>query len=38
MRILIVEDEARLADPVARGLREEGFVVEVSHDGEDALR
>ena len=37
MRILIVEDEARLADSVARGLREEGFVVEVSHDGEDAL-
>ena len=37
MRILIVEDEARLADSIARGLREEGFVVEVSHDGEDAL-
>ena len=37
MRILIVEDELRLAKSVARGLREEGFVVEVSGDGEDAL-
>src|SRR5687767_13434049 len=37
MRILIVEDEARLADSVARGLREEGFIVERSGDGEDAL-
>lgn len=37
MRILIVDDEARLADSVARGLREEGFVVEQSKDGEDAL-
>jgi two-component system, OmpR family, copper resistance phosphate regulon response regulator CusR len=37
MRILIVEDEARLADSVARGLREEGFIVETSGDGEDGL-
>jgi heavy metal response regulator len=37
MRILIVEDEARLAESIARGLREEGFIVEVSSDGEDAL-
>jgi two-component system copper resistance phosphate regulon response regulator CusR len=37
MRILIVEDEARLAGTVARGLREEGFIVETSADGEDAL-
>lgn len=37
MRILIVEDEARLAEAVARGLREENFVVELSADGEDAL-
>ena len=37
MKILIVEDEARLADSVARGLREEGFLVETSGDGEDAL-
>ena len=37
MRILVVEDEVRLAASVARGLREEGFSVEVSPDGEDAL-
>ncbi|MSU58979.1 MAG: response regulator [Pedosphaera sp.] len=37
MRILLVEDEARLAESVARGLREEGFLVEVSADGEDGL-
>jgi two-component system, OmpR family, copper resistance phosphate regulon response regulator CusR len=37
VRILIVEDEPRLAETVARGLREEGFLVETSGDGEDAL-
>lgn len=35
MKILLVEDETRLADAVARGLREEGFVVERSDDGLD---
>jgi two-component system copper resistance phosphate regulon response regulator CusR len=34
IRILIVEDEAELADFVVRGLREEGFVVEHAEDGE----
>jgi DNA-binding response OmpR family regulator len=34
IRILIVEDEAELADFVIRGLREEGFVVEHADDGE----
>ncbi len=41
IRILIVEDEADLADFVVRGLREEGFAVEHAVDGEtawDALR
>jgi len=37
MRILIVEDETRLAQSIARGLREEGFVVELSPGGEDGL-
>ena len=32
-RILIVEDEAALADGVARGLRAEGFDVDVAYDG-----
>jgi two-component system OmpR family response regulator len=34
MRILIVEDDLRLADLVARGLVEDGHVVDVEHDGE----
>ncbi len=34
IRILIVEDEAELADFVVRGLREEGFAVEHAADGE----
>src|SRR5438045_7423697 len=34
IRILIVEDEAELADFIVRGLREEGFAVEHAADGE----
>ncbi len=37
MRILIVEDEVRLADSIARGLRAEGFETDVVHDGLDAI-
>ncbi|HEX6212629.1 MAG TPA: response regulator transcription factor [Methylomirabilota bacterium] len=37
MRALIVEDDATLADFVARGLREAGFAVEVAADGETGL-
>lgn len=33
MRILLVEDEPRLAELVRRGLVAEGFVVEVEHNG-----
>jgi DNA-binding response OmpR family regulator len=33
MRILIVEDEAKMADLLARSLREEGFAVDVAADG-----
>src|SRR5262249_39333001 len=36
MHILVVEDEDEIADFVVRGLREEGFTVERSADGEDA--
>ena len=32
MRILVVEDEAELADAVAAGLRREGYAVDVAHD------
>lgn len=37
MKILVVEDERRMAEAVARGLREEGFQVAVANDGEDGL-
>jgi DNA-binding response OmpR family regulator len=37
MRVLVVEDEVLLAEAVARGLREEGFEVEVVHDGQAGL-
>lgn len=37
VRILLVEDEARLAETVRRGLVAEGFVVDVEHDGADGL-
>jgi DNA-binding response OmpR family regulator len=38
MRVLIVEDEERLALTVARGLRRTGWAVDVAHDGRSALR
>lgn len=37
MRLLVVDDEADLADAIARGLRREGYAVDVAHDGEGAL-
>ncbi|HET8529483.1 MAG TPA: response regulator transcription factor [Gaiellaceae bacterium] len=37
MRVLVVEDEAKLANLVARGLREEGYAVDVAGRGEDAV-
>ncbi|SHG36246.1 DNA-binding response regulator, OmpR family, contains REC and winged-helix (wHTH) domain [Fodinibius roseus] len=36
MWILLVEDEKQLANSLKRGLEEEGHVVEVMHDGEEA--
>jgi two-component system copper resistance phosphate regulon response regulator CusR len=36
IRILVVEDEAEIADFLVRGLREEGFTVEHAADGESA--
>ena len=38
MRLLVVEDEARLARALRRGLTAEGFVVDVVHDGPAGLR
>jgi DNA-binding response OmpR family regulator len=37
MRVLMVEDEVRLAETVRRGLTDAGFVVELAHNGEDAV-
>ncbi|GAA0555671.1 response regulator transcription factor [Actinomadura livida] len=38
MRLLIVEDEKRLALSLARGLTAEGFAVETVHDGAEGLQ
>ncbi|MEV4776746.1 response regulator transcription factor [Microbacterium sp. LWO13-1.2] len=37
MRLLLVEDEADLADTLADGLRREGYLVDVARDGSSAL-
>jgi len=37
MRILLVEDERQIADFIVRGLAENGYSVDVAHDGEEAL-
>jgi two-component system copper resistance phosphate regulon response regulator CusR len=37
MRILVVEDEIKAAAYLQRGLTENGYVVDVAHDGEDGL-
>ncbi|HNX82713.1 MAG TPA: response regulator transcription factor [Candidatus Omnitrophota bacterium] len=37
MRILLVEDEIKMASFIARGLKEEDYVVDVANDGEKAL-
>jgi DNA-binding response OmpR family regulator len=37
MRVLLVEDHAKLAMTVATGLREAGMAVDVAYDGHDAL-
>jgi DNA-binding response OmpR family regulator len=38
MRLLLVEDEPRLADSIRRGLEEEGYTVEVAPDAEAGER
>jgi heavy metal response regulator len=37
MRILVVEDEAQIADFISRGLSEQGYAVDVAPDGDEAL-
>ena len=37
MRILIVEDDQKIAGFIVRGLKEEGFSVDIAYDGNDGL-
>lgn len=37
VRLLVVDDEVELADAVAKGLRREGYAVDVAHGGAEAL-
>ena len=37
MRVLVVEDEERLANAIARGLRRYGMAVDIALDGDDGL-
>ncbi|MGA7613609.1 MAG: heavy metal response regulator transcription factor [Thermoanaerobaculia bacterium] len=37
MRLLIIEDEAKTASYLSKGLKEAGFVLDVAADGEDGL-
>ena len=38
MRVLLVEDEARIADFITRGLSEQGYAVDAASDGSEALQ
>ncbi|MDP2857786.1 MAG: response regulator transcription factor [Bacillota bacterium] len=38
MRVLVVEDERRIADFLSRGLSEQGYAVDVAYDGDEALQ
>src|SRR3954471_10881320 len=38
MRVLVAEDHASLARSIANGLREEGFAIDLTGDGEEALQ
>jgi len=38
VRVLVVEDETRMAEALARGLRAEGFTVDIAPDGLRGLR
>lgn len=37
MRILVIEDEKKIADFIKRGLKEEGYAIDIAHDGEKGL-
>lgn len=37
MKVLVVEDNVKMAESIRRGLKERGYDVDLSHDGEDGL-
>ena len=37
MRVLVVEDERRIADFISKGLAEQGYGVDIAYDGDEAL-
>ena len=37
MRILVIEDDAKIASFIERGLREDGYAVDVARDGNEGL-
>src|SRR3990172_12686367 len=37
MRVLLVEDEGRIAEFIRKGLTERGYAVDVAQDGDEAL-
>jgi DNA-binding response OmpR family regulator len=38
MKVLVVEDAPRLANTIARGLRNQGIAVDIAYDGHEAVR
>ena len=38
MRVLLIEDEFKMADLIRKGLKENGFLVDVAHHGSDGLK
>lgn len=38
MRVLVIEDEPKMADLLKRGLEEEGFEADVAYDGDNGLK
>ena len=38
MRVLVVEDERPIADFISKGLSEQGYAVDIAHDGDEALQ
>ncbi|MBI4974949.1 MAG: response regulator, partial [Candidatus Omnitrophica bacterium] len=37
MRILVIEDEKKITDFIRKGLKEEGYAVDVAYDGEEGF-